>query len=179
MDDVFGSADTLNKVARIIHAFLQSHFPAMTEGEREDIEQDVKLKLWKMASGGKKIAHFKSYLWKAVYTTALDALDARLAQLGSEEMQEGRELEPCFSAHALAPDIILEKDESRQALRRAVESLPRRRRKVMELHLLGMDIRESADYLNWSEPTVRHLLYRGLDDLKSKMRCNIQSRGET
>lgn len=178
MDDFFRSEDSLQEIARAIQAALKSHFPAMAEGDREDIEQDVKLKMWRMAAGGKKIEHFKSYLWKVVYTTALDVLDAKLAQLGGKPSRSGPEIECCFSPDVLSPDIILEKDESRRALLEAVASLPRRRRMVMELNLLGMDIRESASFLHWSEPTVRHLLYRGLDDLKKKMRRNNRSRGE-
>lgn len=177
MEEAFGSPGSLKEMARIIHSFLKSKFPSMTESEREDIEQDVKLKLWKMKAGGKKINNMKSYVWKAVYTTALDSLEKRWVQLVPEDALTGEDIESVFAAGIPSPEDILEKGETSRALRRAVERLSRRRRTVMELHLLGMDIPESAAFLDWSEPTVRHLLYRGLDDLKKKMERTGRSKG--
>jgi RNA polymerase sigma-70 factor (ECF subfamily) len=177
MNEVFGSPQAVREAARIIHSLLRTRFPAMTESERDDIEQDVKLKLWRMGAGGKKIDNIKSYLWKAVYTTALDSLDRRWVQLGPEDFSGANGGEVLALSGPPGPEALLEKNETSRALKRAVESLPRRRRAVMELRLLGLDITESAAFLSWSEAKVRHLLYRGMADLKKKMNGNGRAKG--
>ena len=177
MDEVLGSAQAIKEMARIIHSFLKAKFPSLTMGERDDIEQEVKLKLLRMGAGGKKIGYIKSYLYRAVYTTALDSLDRRWDQLGPEAASAESAVEAAFPSDNLGPEVLLERSETSQALRRAVEGLPRRRRAVLELHLLGMDIPESAAFLSWSQPAVRHLLYRGMADLKKAMGDNGGSKG--
>jgi DNA-directed RNA polymerase specialized sigma24 family protein len=53
---------------------------------------------------------------------------------------------------------------------RAVDSLLESRRQVVKLYLLNLSIQEISSYLNWSVDKTRNLLYRGLADLKKKLR---------
>jgi len=52
----------------------------------------------------------------------------------------------------------------------AVESLMDSRRRVVKLFLLNMTLEEISIFLDWSEAKTRNLLYRGLDDLKKKLK---------
>ena len=52
----------------------------------------------------------------------------------------------------------------------AVESLINSRRRVVRLYLLNMTLEEIAILLQWSEAKTRNLLYRGLEDIKKKLK---------
>ncbi|MDH7512777.1 MAG: hypothetical protein QHH14_07520 [Clostridiales bacterium] len=48
----------------------------------------------------------------------------------------------------------------------AMNSLIESRRRVVRLHLLGMNIEEISAFYCWSQNKTRNLLYRGLKDIK-------------
>jgi DNA-directed RNA polymerase specialized sigma24 family protein len=52
-----------------------------------------------------------------------------------------------------------------EIIKNEIHSLSPRRKSVLELHLSGMNIEEIAIFLGWSDNQVRHLLYRGIQDL--------------
>ncbi len=148
----------IEELSRSVRAILLRRFPGISGQDLEDIEQEVKLKIWKMAAGGKNIRYFRSYLWKVVYTTALDALDGRLDRLLEEEQGTSEGVDS--SAESL--DRVL-------ALREAIEELPPGRKQVVNLHLDGLGLEESAARLGWSKNRVRHLFYRARTELKRKL----------
>jgi DNA-directed RNA polymerase specialized sigma24 family protein len=42
---------------------------------------------------------------------------------------------------------------------------------VVRLHLAGYAREEIAHLLSWTEPRTRHLIYRGLADLRDRLRA--------
>jgi RNA polymerase sigma factor (sigma-70 family) len=152
-------------ISASIKNIIRQKFPQITHCESEDIEQDVKLKLWEMLESGKKIRNLKSYLWKVVQTTTLDVLGTRIKSMTFEGMTKEGNPRALFES-GLAVDSPAVKKEIMLMLEKAVQSLPRKRRLVLKLHLSGMDIEGMADFLGWSQNKVRHLLYRGMADLK-------------
>jgi RNA polymerase sigma factor (sigma-70 family) len=159
----------LDEISVSIRNILLSKFPEMSPQEKEDIDNEVKMKLWKKAAGGKEIGNLRSYLWRVVYTTALDLLGERMSHLSLEKLVRASENEEA-SERLLALDSHYEGSERRMILRRALEMLPERRQTVLRLHLEGMDIAQIAARLQWRENQVRHLLYRGLADIREMLR---------
>lgn len=157
-DRIAQTQEFVEALSRSTRAILLKRFPGLASQDLEDIEQEVKLKIWKMAASGKNIRHFRSYLWKAVYTTALDVLDGRLERLPAG--LEGAGEEPHSSAESMDRTLTI---------REAIEALPLRRRQVVNLHLEGLDLEASARRLGWSKNRVRHLFYRARADLKEKL----------
>jgi RNA polymerase sigma factor (sigma-70 family) len=151
----------LVEISSSIRAIMARRFPSLTISEREDVEQDVRLKLWKIWTSGKKIDRLESYLWKVVYTTALDLLEGKRNEIPLEAA-----CGPGRPAGEPAVKIDWEDADARLDLNRRLEALPQNRRLVVKLHLAGMDLAETAAHLGWSRAKVRHLFYRGLDDLK-------------
>lgn len=160
----------LEEMSDSIRNILLAHFPGMTLEEREDIDHEVKLKIWKKIADGKKIDNFRSYLWKVVYTTALDVLGERMNQLSVETLIETSEKQGIFPQELFGLDSAIEESEFKLVLEKAVDSLPDRRKAVLRLHLAGMDLTQIADSLHWTENQVRHLLYRGLNEVKKKLK---------
>ena len=68
------------------------------------------------------------------------------------------------------PDYQFEKKEIMEIIKESVDSLIESRRQVVKLYLLGMDLDEISEFFGWSDGKARNLLYRGLADLKKKLR---------
>ncbi len=164
----------LEEMSVSIRNILLANFPEMSREEREDIDNEVKLKLWKKAAGGNKIDNLRSYLWRVVYTTALDLIEERMLHLPLDDLVTASDREEAASEWDLFQDPAIEGGEQRLMLRRVLGSLPERRRAVIRLHLEGMDIAQIAARLQWRENQVRHLLYRGLADLREMLRPAVR-----
>jgi len=59
---------------------------------------------------------------------------------------------------------------AKEIVGKAVDSLLESRRKVVKLFLLHMTIEEISTYLKWSNHKTRNLLYRGLSDIKNRLK---------
>jgi RNA polymerase sigma factor (sigma-70 family) len=155
-------------VLRCIRAVLARKFPELPKADREDIEQDVMVKLARMARDGKNLAYPASYLWRVATTTALDCLEAkgRAASLDAYLDKAGPKGLPESLVVASAEGEI----QGRLHLGSLLDSMPRRRSIVLKLHLAGLDLEETAAYLGWTKAMVRHLLYRGLNELRKAAR---------
>jgi RNA polymerase sigma-70 factor (ECF subfamily) len=160
----------LDEMSASIRNILLARFPEMTPQEKDDIDNEVKLKLWKKAAGGKKIDNLRSYLWRVVYTTALDLLGERMEHTSLEKIEEADEKNGFAPSEISTPDFALRSSELRMMIDNALDLIPERRRTVLRLHLDGKDIGQISSLLSWSENQVRHLLYRGLHELRVKMK---------
>lgn len=156
----------INDVIKTIKLVLWKKFPHIPAEEKDDISQEVELKIWKMISCGKKITYLKSYLWKVVYTTALDVLDERQAFQSLEESMEFNVTNPISGYLPDASDKIMEKKEQHALIENAIDSLAQNRRIVLKLHLAGYHVDDIAEFLGWTVSKTNHLYYRGLKDLK-------------
>lgn len=161
-----------------IRNIIYSTFPGMTTEEREDIEQTVKLKIWRKVVRGKKIDNLRSFLWKVVYTTTLDTLDERIRIAPPEEIQERADSLIRSQGRAESPEFLIETKEMKDLLVETVKMLPARRRTVLQLWLSEMSLEEIAIFLGWNSNQVRHLLYRGIQELKEKMNMHGNQRSE-
>lgn len=151
-------------------AFIRGHILRFGLDRRgidpEDVIQDIKLKLWKKFSTEKNSALRSSYIKRVMDSTLIDIL--RKIRVQAEFIRPENE-EALRRAGALrqgpTPEGFL-----RERIKAAADSLSESRRKVVKLFLLDMTIDEIASSLNWSRDKTRNLLYRGIDDLKKRVR---------
>lgn len=161
-DDPKSATDELlAEVSATVRAVLARRFPGTSWDIREDLEQAVRLKILKRPADGKKIEHPRSYLWRVVFTTTLDFLAQRGTELSLDETDDSgrRRLDPVLVFDGRNSDRRLD-------LERRIEALSQDRRRVIKLSLIGYGLEEIAGMLHWSKARVRHLYYRGLEDLK-------------
>ena len=159
----------LDDMAVSIRNIIYASFPGTSLQEREDIEQEAKLKIWRMISNGKNIDNFRSYLWKVVYTTALGIIEKRLQNMSEEEIQKMVDSARPARFSEAGPEFLCQNEEMKMELSKAIEMLPSRRRSVVRLWLSDMNLAEIAAYLGWGGNQVRHLLYRGIEEVKGNM----------
>lgn len=165
----FNSKEFIERFSHRIRNILYQKLPGLNETQKEDIEQEVKLKIWKMLCKGRKIDNLKSYLWRVVYTTALDMIEDKTQKGGSgfERVDyENQDIEIPGNDPPL--DELIERRKMSERLMQEINSLGYDHRIVMKLYLTGRNIREISEFLGWSNSKVNHLFYRGLNKLKAK-----------
>lgn len=136
--------------------------------ERESLVQEFRIRLWRSTSSPEKLrAVSASFLYRAARWAALDLLRDRRRSFKESETTLAQ------VARVPAPersDDGVERARLGAALQEALEALAPDRRTVVALWLAGYHRTELPALLGWSEARVRNLLYRGLDDLRTRLR---------
>lgn len=165
--------EIIGQFARLIRQVIQKNLHRGDDIDLEDIEQEVRLKIWKFLKKGKKVDNLASYIKRVAYSTTIDELRRMMKQRPTRD-QEGMKKVfdnihgPARRAGDSSPEVRLEDAETRQSVGALIDTLSENRRRVLHLYLSGMSIEEISESLAWDRPRVRHLFYRGLDDLKEK-----------
>jgi RNA polymerase sigma factor (sigma-70 family) len=169
-EDLFEKDEFIRDLAKSIDRIIRKNFPRITADEKADISQEILHKIWKMIAGGKKIDNLRSYIWRVTYTTALDFVgdEGKYVNVWRNEELEGADCPN--NRQDISLESHLERKHSKKALLAAIEGLSPNRRIVLKLALTGMTVSEIAEFFGWSISKVNHLYYRGLDDLKKRMK---------
>jgi len=171
--------EIVNQFSSLIRIVIQKNIFPSDGIDLEDIEQEVKLKIWKLLKKGKKVEKLPSYIKKIAFTAAIDELRKMRKQTNSFEARALKQINPS-SMNEIAdqthikPEDFFEKKELKQSVLDAIETLSENRKQVIRLYLYGVTIDEIGELFSWDKTKVRHLLYRGIDDLKLKLRPGRQ-----
>jgi RNA polymerase sigma-70 factor (ECF subfamily) len=141
-----------------------------------DVEQEARLRLWRGVQSEREILNPASYIYRVAVTTTIDAIRRvkarREEQLRSAE--EGGE-EADSRSEPVSPDARPDRVAAARELFRNVEEalalMSEDRRRAVGLHLQGMTTTEIADLMQWTEARARNLVYRGLADLRERLRA--------
>jgi RNA polymerase sigma factor (sigma-70 family) len=133
--------------------------------ELDEAEQEVRIRLWKVAGTPENLAQLSaSYLQRVVTTAILDLLRRRRRTATHDPVDELplADQRPGSDAEAEAASLS-------ELVASSVASLAAARRVVVKLHLDGYRREEIETLLGWSEAKTRNLLYRGLADLRAAL----------
>lgn len=140
--------------------------------EAEDVVQDVFVELWKRKDSIEIGEQIQAFLYRAVYTRALNVLKHRGVEdnycAAMEEIAQKR-------TEFYQPDnneVIrrIEDRELRSEIQRAINELPDKCKEVFKLsYLHGMKNKEIADVLNVSLRTVEAHMYKALKFLRARL----------
>ena len=172
---LFETEKLIQEISQSIQHILWKNFAHISTEEKEEIAQEVQYKIWKSLSSGKQIDNLKSYLWKVVYTTALDIITEKISYYRLNNNVELNVEDLHKNMNVSSSETLLEKKELELLLMKGINSLSQNRRIVIKLSLTGMNISEISEFLGWSTSKVNHLYYRGLEDLKRRVK-DIQKR---
>jgi DNA-directed RNA polymerase specialized sigma24 family protein len=134
----------------------------------EDISQEVKIRLWKTLRNDNSIKKPISYIRKVVSTVVLD----QFKKIKRDDIIFKLEKTKHISEPALnyTMDRVDCDHVTQSILNIALNQLILSRRTVVKLHLLNMKVEDIAIAFKWSNNKTRNLLYRGLSDLKRKLK---------
>ena len=142
----------------------------------DDVEQEVRVRLWKSLESGRIPEHPPSYLYRIATTVTIDAMRSvrsrRRHLVSPDASDDNGDSEGPLERHE-APEPSPESQTQRRQLlaqaRRLIDELPDNRRRAVGLYLQGFKIQEIADLAGWTEPKARNLLYRGLATLRERL----------
>jgi RNA polymerase sigma factor (sigma-70 family) len=163
----------VDEFALLIKKIIQKNLHRSDGLDLEDIEQEVRLKIWIFLKKGKKVRKLPSYIKKVAYSTTIDELRKAMKQGPSRQPEEMKRIysASCLVANPVRdfrPEDRLEEGEARDAVWSMVNTLSDNRKRVLKLYLLGQSLEEIGASLKWERSKVRHFFYRGIDDLKHK-----------
>lgn len=135
-----------------------------------DVEQEVRLALWKRLQSGKEIEHPISYLYKVALTTALAVVQRLGGAFGAAEPGEPASAGPGADvSRGLLPV------ERALLIAQTLEKLPVEQSRALRGYLAGLNHKEVAALFGWSESVARHHIYGGMEALRA--RAGAEKRG--
>jgi RNA polymerase sigma factor (sigma-70 family) len=146
----------------------------------DDIEQEARLRLWRALEAEREINFHGSYIYRIVVSVTINAIrrakarrEEQLRLAGDYEDEDVGEAQPIVLTAGAenSPETQAEREELLRKVEEAIASLPEGRRLAVGLHLKGLTTDEIADLMEWSEPKARNLVYRGLKELRGKLRA--------
>ena len=142
-----------------VYAYVQCRIKDRTEA------QDLTAHVFQQA-----LANIGKFKWRgAPFITWLYRIAANA--IADHARKKSREVADADAATNTSVDADLEQVERRARLFRAVETLPEDQRKVIQLRFgEEKSIREIASALNRSEGAVKQLQFRGLENLRARLR---------
>lgn len=136
--------------------------------DADDVEQEVRIRLWKAIERDPNAEFPASYIQKVVATVLVDALRRHQVR-PAEAMPEPEEGGIEFTDGAARPERVALEAQQIDKLGLALNELGPRRRRTLQLYLQGYALQEVADLNGLTLDAARKLIYRGLDELKARL----------
>ncbi len=152
----------LDDFARLMSSAIRRVCGDRHRGLIPDIEQEVRLALWKRLQGGERIQYPASYLYKVALTTALSFV-RRIGVSVPLERVLPAETPGASTLGALLPV------ERATLLREALSKLAIEDARAVRAHLAGFSHVEVARIFGWTESVARHRVYRSVGALSKKL----------
>lgn len=141
----------------------------------DDVEQEVRLRLWRGIQAERQIHDLPSYIYRIAVTATIDAIRQAKARREDQLRLSGDKDGPPRAHEHLAarrgdsPDRVAEHRLLIEKIDQVLDSLPVNRRRVVGLHLQGMTTTEIAELMDWTEPKARNLLHRGFKEFRKRL----------
>lgn len=166
------SRDLDARYARLIDEFgarLRRLVEARCRGtiDPDDVEQEVRIRLWQAIERDRSTPLTASYIQKAVASAVIDA-HRRASVRAADPLPDAGD--PDVPVEPGRPDRSAAADEEVRLLGEAIAALPRRRQVPLRLHLQGFSLVEIARLTSSSDEAVRKLVSRGLAELRERLR---------
>ncbi len=150
------------KYSRLIRSAIARVAGPATDLIAEDVEQEVLLSVWKAMPGEQTPTHPSSYL----YRTAVRETVRILKKLRTTSPLEAGAERPGSDPE---PDVLIESKELGEVIRQALKEISADRRRAVQAHLAGYDVKEIMAMFDWSYNRARNLIARGMNDLRTKL----------
>lgn len=151
-----------------VRAQIAQHQLARLGIDADDVEQEVSIRLWNALQRDPNALLPASYIQRTVLSALVDAV-RRAEARPVEPMPEGAE--EVLVSEAPQPDAHAFDARWAQALQAAVAALPERRQRPLQLYLQGFSVPEVAELCGMTFDAGRKLVYRGLDEVKARLRA--------
>lgn len=151
-----------------VRALVVQHCAGNQGLDPDDLEQEVRIRLWKALQSDRIEGLGASYVQRVVLTVVVDAV-RRATVRAADPLPEDPSAHEALLAPR-GPESEAGERERLVLLERAIAALPARRRQPLRLHLQGFSLQEIADLVGTSAEAARKLVARGLDELRDQLR---------
>ena len=134
-----------------------------------DIEQEVRIRLWKALERDRNAAFHASYIQRTVLTTVIDAIRAASVRPSEPFPEEGEADANVWIEPAAGPERNAGAVQEFDRVAACLAELPERRREAVALHLQGFSMREIGEFVGVSDEAARKLLDRGMHTLRERL----------
>lgn len=156
----------LTRSSRSVRHQLRMHDLCRHGIDEDDVEQDVRIRLWTTLRREPGCELSGAYIQRVVLSAIIDAVRrARTRRL--EFTQDLQAVENTHPDDARPPDQQLAHAQWLELLNRCLTRLPPRRQGPVRLHLLGYTMQELSDLSGLTLDAGSKLVRRGLADLRA------------
>src|SRR5688572_17778191 len=143
----------------------------LPSADLDELAQEVRVRLWGALGTDERIDVVSpSYLYRAATTAAIDIVRRRRSAWG-ESLDQVDDAEVSARRAPSTPERDASLRELGERIEEAVQSLAASRRPVVRMYLAGYGTTEIGELMGWTEPKARNLVYRGLADLRARLRA--------
>lgn len=153
-----------------LRALVAQHCHIEQGLDPEDIEQEVRIRLWRAMEREKNPALPASYIQRVVVTTVIDALRRVKPEQTTALPEAGQEVGIEALLDRVGPVRRASDGQRMGMVLAAIKALPERRRQPVRLALQGFTPEEIAELLDMTATMAKNLMYRGLYELRDRLR---------
>lgn len=139
-----------------------------SEADLEEIEQEIRLRLWQVLSRERTWDKPASFIRSVVLSVAIDAARRRQVRGGAAEHVGLDHLEPGAAGEAFDPTAAIEDRAQLLAVLEGLQRVDPEKAQALGLHLQGFTTLEIGNLLGWTEAKARNIVYRSLDVLRAE-----------
>lgn len=153
-----------------LRLLVNQHCKAEQGLDPDDIEQEVRIRLWRALEREKNSALPASYIQRVVVTTVIDALRRSKPEQTTALPEAGQEGGIEALLDRVGPVRSATDGQRMDMVLAAIEALPARRRQPVRLALQGFTPEEIGELLDMTTTMAKNLMYRGLYELRDRLR---------
>lgn len=163
--------DVLARHGARLRTLVIQHCSANQGLDPDDIEQEVRIRLWKAVEREKNSALPASYVQRVVVTTVIDALRRDKPEQTTGLPEPGQEAGVEALLDPVGPVRSATDGQRMDLIRAAIGALPPRRRQPVQLALQGFTPEEIGELLDMTATMAKNLMYRGLYELRERLKA--------
>ena len=142
----------------------------LPNSDLDELAQEVRVRLWGALGTNERIdAVTPSYLYRAATTAAIDIVRRRRSARG-DPLDQVDDAEVSARRAPSTPDRDASLRELSERIDEALQTIAASRRPVVRMYLAGYGTAEIGELMGWTEAKARNLVYRGLADLRARLR---------
>jgi len=152
-----------------VRALIEGHGLGQYGIDPADIEQEVRIRLWRALERDRSAAFHTSYIQRVVLSTVIDAVRAARARPTEPFAESEGDGADTLVTAAAGPEQTAGGVQDFARIAACLAELPRRRREAVALHLQGFSLREIGELGGTTEEAARKLLDRGMQSLRARL----------
>ena len=140
---------------------------------RDDVYQEVSIRVIKLLDSDREIENLSSYIYRITANVIVDLARANNRHAQETQLPEHRDesdsYHPELDSDVPQPDNKLADRELQKALLTAIETLPDDRRVAVKMRLQGYTVKEMMALTGWSYYKAENLSKRSMNALKEQL----------